>query len=257
MFNGCKNLRNLNIPNFDTSKVKDMQSMFSGCKSLESLNLNHFNTKNVQYMNEMFKDCENLRELNMSQSTSDSLSSMYRMFYNCKNLKYLNIFNLVEDFQSITEMFEGINDFTLCIKEEENIPNIYKLIKDKITRDCSSDCYGTNKERNSTQNNKSCCQFYEYNNKCYDKCPAKTKIQDLTNICDYFECNNSYYNYKQDNCIDIDNIPDGYYINDTNTIDKCHEDCKTCYNGSDDYSTNCLSCNGDNLYLYLGNCYTN
>ena len=256
MFNGCKSLTNLIIPNFDTSKVTDMKSMFSGCSSLTTLNLNHFNTKNVQYMNEMFNNCENLRELNMSQLTTDSLGSMYRMFYNCHNLIYLNLFNLVEDVQSITEMFEKVsNDFIICIKDKNNIPNIYNLIVNKISRDCSKDCYG--EERKSTQNKKSCCALdeYEYEGECYIKCPSKTKHQNSTNLCENFTCDNSYYNYEQDDC--IDNITDGYYINDTylNTIDKCHEDCKTCYNGSDEYSTNCLSCNDNESYVYLGNCY--
>ena len=254
MFNGCSNLRYLYIPNFDTSKVTDMQSMFSGCKSLVSLDINHFNTTNVQYMDEMFQNCENLKYLNIAQFTSDSLSSMYRMFYNCKSLEYLNIFNLSEDTQSITEIFEGTsNNFTICIKEKENIPNIYNIIYDKITRDCSSNCYGIENERNSTQNNKECCALYEYNNECYNKCPRKTKIQNSTNICQNFNCTH-FYNFEQDNC--TDNIPDGFYKNDTNTIDKCHEDCKTCESGSTDYSTNCLICNDNKSYVYLGNCYT-
>ena len=258
MFNGCNSLINLIIPNFDTSKVIDMQSMFSGCKNLLSLNLSHFNTTNVIYINQMFENCENLKILNLSQLTSDKFSSMYRMFYNCKNLEYLNIFNLIEDELTITEMFEKTNNhITICIKEKENIPNIYNLIYDNIIRDCNSTCYGLSDKRIPTQNNKGCCTLdeYEYNNECYENCPSKTKIQDSTNICRYFDCNNSYYNNAQNRC--IDDIPDGYYLNDTyaKTIDKCHEDCKTCYNGSDGYSTNCLSCTNDNLYLYLGNCY--
>ena len=255
MFNGCKELKYLYITNFDTSKVTDMQSMFNGCKSLESLNLNHFNTINVQYMNKMFKDCENLKELHMSQLTSDSLISMYRMFYNCKNLEYLNIFNLVEDAQSIIEIFEGTpNNFTLCIKENENIPSIYNSTYDKIIRDCSDNCYGIGNERVPTNNNKICCSLFEYNNKCYHKCPSKTKIQNSSHKCEYFDCT-YYYNYEQDKCINI--IPDGHYPNDTiaKTIDKCHKDCKTCDSGPNDYSTNCLSCNDNKPYVYLGNCY--
>ena len=64
------------------------------------------------------------------------------------------------------------------------------------------------------------------------------------------------HNFKLEE-IGHDVIPEGYYPNDTiaKTIDKCHKDCKTCDSGPNDYSTNCLSCNDDNLYLYLGNCY--
>ena len=198
MFNGCSSLRNLSIPKFDTSKVTDMQSMFSGCESLVILNISHFKTSKVQYMNEMFQNCKKLEKLYISQLSSNSLSTMYRMFYNCAKLKYLNIFNLVEDVQSINEMFNGASiNFQLCIKDKENIPNIYNLIKSNITRDCSANCYGNGKERNPSQNQKSCCASdeYEYNNECYKECPGKTKIQDSTKICKFFPCN--LYNYNQ------------------------------------------------------------
>jgi surface protein len=169
MFYGCNKLINLSIPNFDTSKVTDMQPMFSGYKNLLSLDLNHFNTTNVQYMNEMFKDCENLKYVSMSQISSNSLSTMYRMFYNCSSLEYLNIFTLTEDFQSITEMFNGTpNNFTVCIKEKETIPNIFNLIYDKINRDCSENCYGKGKGKINFENEKRCCS-YIYNGSCYNQ----------------------------------------------------------------------------------------
>ena len=87
---------------------------------------------------------------------------MHRMFYNCKNLKYLNIFSLVEDVQSITEMFERTSDnFGICIKDKENIPNIFVSIFDKIKRDCSSNCYGRGNERIKINNEKRSCPKYE------------------------------------------------------------------------------------------------
>ena len=89
MFNGCNKLTNLIIPNFDTSKVTDMQSMFSGCKNLLSLNLNHFITTKVQYMNEMFQDCEKLKQLNMSQLISDSIGT-----YNVSNVLWMYKFGI-------------------------------------------------------------------------------------------------------------------------------------------------------------------
>jgi surface protein len=175
MFKGCSSLINLNIPHFDTSKVTDMQSMFSGCKSLISLNLNHFNTTLVQYMNEMFQDCESLKYLSMSQLISDSLGTMYRMFYGCRSLEYLNLFPLIENVESINEMFSGTSDnFIICINDKANIPNIFEIIKNKnITRDCSDNCYGPGKGRYSTIDPIRCCPLY-YNGNCYYECPGKT-----------------------------------------------------------------------------------
>ena len=67
-----------------------------------------------------------------------------------------------------------------------------------------------------------------------------------------------YYNYEGTEC--IDKIPDGYYCNDTllGTIDKCHENCKTCNIGPTNDNNNCLTCSDNNtIYFDLGNCKTN
>jgi hypothetical protein len=152
-------------------------------------------------------------------------------------------------------MFKGSsNNFTICIKDIENIPNIFNLIYNKINRDCSDNCYGEGKSRISTVDKKRCCPFYVFNNNCFNKCPGKTKNISGSNVCKIINCT-YLYNFEQDGC--IDKIPDGYYQNDTNerTIDRCNEDCKTCYGGPNDISKRCLKCKDHNLYVYLGNCF--
>ena len=74
----------------------------------------------------------------------------------------------------------------------------------------------------------------------------------LNNININLNCTH-YYNYEHTNC--LDNIPDGYYLNDSNlkTLDKCHLSCKTCDKKETLNSTNCKSC-FDNKYLEFGNC---
>ena len=258
MFKGCKSLEFLNLSNFETSNVKDMESMFEGCESLISLDLTNFNTSNVHYMNKMFSNCTNLEALYFNYISSESLGTMYQMFYNCKSLKYLNIYSLTENAQSIYEMFEGVSDnFTFCINDNENIPNIFKEILniENAMRDCSDNCYGIGKERFNILSKKLCCPKFEYNENCYDKCPQRTKVflNDSKN-CLNFSCS-SNYNYEQDDC--LDEIPEGYYLNDTElkTIDKCHKNCKTCLKGPTEYKENCLSCNEPLIYQFLSNCF--
>ena len=66
-------------------------------------------------------------------------------------------------------------------------------------------------------------------------------------ICD------NYFNYQRTECIEV--IPNGYYCNDTllKTIDKCHENCKTCKKGPNEKNNNCLSCK-NTKFFDLGNC---
>ena len=191
MFKNCKSLKYLNIPKFDTSKVTDMESMFEGCEDLTSLNIKNFKTPRVRYMNKMFRNCKNLQSLYFDNINSTSLGTMQQMFYNCKNLEYLNIFSLTENFQSITEMFEGASDnFTFCIKEHEDIPNIFEELykRSGTKRDCSENCYGNRNQRPIVIEKKICCPMFEYNGTCYDKCPKRTKDTNRDKICEPFPC---------------------------------------------------------------------
>ena len=45
-----------------------MSYMFYGCSSLTSLNLSNFNTNNVNNMNHMFSYCSSLTSLNLSNT---------------------------------------------------------------------------------------------------------------------------------------------------------------------------------------------
>ena len=50
-------MRELDINNFNTDDVTNMNYMFFNCSSLKELNLNIFNTNNVESMYGMFSWC--------------------------------------------------------------------------------------------------------------------------------------------------------------------------------------------------------
>ena len=82
---------------------------------------------------------------------------------------------------------------------------------------------------------------YEYNNSCFKSC---SEVSEYLGLKGNYEI---YYNYNKTKC--IDEIPDGYYLNDTNekTIDKCNIKCKTC-NKDSNINNLCLSCSIQNNY---------
>ena len=45
MFSKCSSLKNIDLSNFNTQKVTDMNNMFYNYSSLENINLSNFNTK--------------------------------------------------------------------------------------------------------------------------------------------------------------------------------------------------------------------
>ena len=62
-FNGCDNLTNINLSNFNTKNVMNMSKMFSNCFKLTNINLSNFNTQNVMNMSGMFSKCNNLTNI--------------------------------------------------------------------------------------------------------------------------------------------------------------------------------------------------
>ena len=60
MFNGCESLSTLDLKNFNTTNVKDMNHMFYGCNSLSVVDLTNFNTEKVTNNIQMFYNCNSL-----------------------------------------------------------------------------------------------------------------------------------------------------------------------------------------------------
>ena len=227
MFKGCKILSSINLDNFDTSKVTDMESMFEGCSNLVSLNLS-LDTNKVQYMNKMFKDCTQLQYLYFPKINTSSIGTMHQMFYNCGNLKYLNLYYITDRGQSIIEMFTGVNKrFTFCIKEHENIPELFKLLLSiNAKRDCSANCYG--EDRVAIPQKKYCCPYFRYGYECVDKCPSKTNtnpeniiydINNITNISNISSTNNININiHNETSILNEININDTAFASNTNML---------------------------------------
>ena len=102
-FMGCFNLEDAgDLKNFDTSKVKNMDSLFDGCKNLKNLDLSNWEVLNVTKMQYMFWGCKNLVILNVSNWNTSNVISMWRMFCNCKSLIFLDVSNW--DTSSVMDM---------------------------------------------------------------------------------------------------------------------------------------------------------
>ena len=120
----------------------------------------------------------------------------------------------------------------------DECPGEYKLIYE--TKKCIKNCASISK--------------YEYNGICYTTCPGNSSPSASGNKCE-LDCKSSgkYFNYEKTDCIDA--IPSGYYLSDpdTNSIEKCHENCATCTSGPTVVNNNCDSCK-TNLIFNSGNC---
>ena len=92
MFAYCSSLTSLDLSHFTTSKVKYMNWMFAHCSSLTSLVLSSFDTSQVTDMNSMFAYCSSLTSLDLSNFNTLEVNNTYRMFVGCSNLEYIYMF---------------------------------------------------------------------------------------------------------------------------------------------------------------------
>ena len=114
-FNGqkIKNILELDLSNFDTSKVTNMQYMFRGMSSLTTLNLSNFNTSRVTNMGGMFVDMRNLTSLNLSNFNTSNVTNMSSMFSDMRNLTTLNLSNFnTSKVTNMNSMFSHVSKLT-------------------------------------------------------------------------------------------------------------------------------------------------
>ena len=119
MFAGMPNLTTLNLSNFDTSKVTRMNSMFEGMSRLTTLNLSNFDTSKVTDMEAMFGYMYGLTSLNISNFNTSQVTNMRDMFSNMRNLTSLNLTNF--DTSKVTDMSDMFsNMFNLTTLDISN-----------------------------------------------------------------------------------------------------------------------------------------
>jgi len=126
LFNECKYIKYINLYNFDTSNVTNMESMFWGCESLTDINLSKSITKNVKNYSYMFAGCISLQNLDLSSFNTQNALTMRNMFDSCNSLKHLDLQNF--NTEKTTDCYQM---FINC-KELKNLQCKDKKIKDEF-----------------------------------------------------------------------------------------------------------------------------
>ena len=108
-----KNIIELDLSSFDTTKVTNASHMFDGVSSLTTLNLSNFNTSKVMNMGYMFSSMHNLTTLNLSGFDTSRVTNMSHMFNGMFNLVTLNLSNF--DTSQVTDMGGMFNSMNSLI----------------------------------------------------------------------------------------------------------------------------------------------
>ena len=104
LFNNCNNLKEIKgLDQFKTNKVTDIKSMFQSCYQLEYIDLSNFDTSSVENMEYIFDDCHKLKGIKgLTKLNTSNVTTMEGMFQLCIGLKYVDLSNF--DTSNVTNM---------------------------------------------------------------------------------------------------------------------------------------------------------
>ena len=106
MFSTCSGMQKITFGNIDTSLVENMASLFTLCSQLTSVDLSHFKTSKVKTMYNMFSDCSNLEIINFGNIDTSLVTNMQNLFNCCSKLKVLNLSSFVtSNVETMEQMF--------------------------------------------------------------------------------------------------------------------------------------------------------
>ena len=116
MFSNINTLQNLDLQNFQTSKVTNsMGYMFNGCTNLTSLDLTSFDTHGVTSMGSMFGNCSKIAEIkwDTNKFVTDNVTDLSSMFWYCYNLRTVDVsnWNTIKN-RSLQGTFQSCNSLT-------------------------------------------------------------------------------------------------------------------------------------------------
>ena len=161
MFDGMTNLTTLNLSNFNTSKVTNMRFMFFHASNLTSLNLSNFDTSRVTDMQYMFSYASNLTSLNLSNFDTSKVINMRYMFYGMSNLAILNLSSFdtskVTDMEAMFANMSNLTSLDLSNFDTSKVTSMGRIFfledkdipKDKLERIYVNNDFNTDKLTNT------------------------------------------------------------------------------------------------------------
>lgn len=113
LFANCTHLADIDVSGFDTSNVKNMESMFFTCTALTTLDVRGFDTSNVTNMRSMFMKCTALTTVDVSSFNTSNVTAMENMFTECRALTQLDVHTFdMSNIAEIESMFMNCSALT-------------------------------------------------------------------------------------------------------------------------------------------------
>ena len=114
MFYMCSSLKSVNISNWDTSACTTMSTLFMNCNALTDITgLSGLNVSNVTICLQMFSNCQSLTELDLSTWDFASIKNISNFFSSCTSLSSISLPTISSTvLTDIGGMFAGCKSLT-------------------------------------------------------------------------------------------------------------------------------------------------
>lgn len=113
MFQGCDDLKTVDLSEFDVSHVTDMSNLFHNCTDLANANLGNFTNSVVTNLRFTFGNCTSLTSVDLSGLSTSNVTDVYQMFSGDNKLQTIYVSNSW-DVSSVTSSTENYGMFLNC-----------------------------------------------------------------------------------------------------------------------------------------------
>ena len=133
MFEHCNSIVFIDVSELNTNNVINMKNMFymdtwGKVSGLKSLNVSNWNVSNVTNMYGMFNGCISLGSLDVSNWNVSNVTDMNSMFYHCGSLTSLDVSNWnVSNVTNMYDMFAWCSSLTSLDVSNWNVSNVTNM----------------------------------------------------------------------------------------------------------------------------------
>lgn len=135
MFYSCANSTEINVSQWNTSKLKYFDKMFSNCQSLAFLDVNNWDMISGCSLNGMFS-YSGITVIDLSKWDTSNISNLSNLFFNCTKLKQIDLHTWnTSSVSTCYWLFRGCSSLEFINIDGWNTCNVYDM--DRMFGECS------------------------------------------------------------------------------------------------------------------------
>lgn len=134
MFYSCANSTEINVFQWNTSKIKYFDKMFSNCQSLAFLDVNNWDMISGYSLNNMFA-YSGITDIDLSKWDTSNISNLSNLFFNCTKLKQIDLHTWnTKSVSTCYWLFRGCSSLEFINIDGWNTCNVYDM--DRMFGEC-------------------------------------------------------------------------------------------------------------------------